>query len=95
MDGNDSVITPPLNGTILDGITRKVILELVRKARITAEERKIKLAELSNMNEVILASSTRNIVPVVKVDDTVIGDGVPGPLVKLLKKLLADYQRNY
>ena len=95
VDGNDSVITPPLNGTILDGITRKVILELVRKARITAEERKIKLAELSNMNEVILASSTRNIVPVVKVDDTVIGDGVPGPLVKLLKKLLADYQRNY
>ena len=47
------------------------------------------------MNEVVLASSTRNIVPVVKVADTVIGDGVPGPLVKLLNKLLDDYQRTY
>ena len=95
VDGNDNVITPPVNGTILDGITRKVILELVRKAGITAEERKITLAELSNVNEVLLTSSTRNIVPVVKVDDTVIGDGVPGPMVKLLNKLLADYQRTY
>ena len=95
VDGHDSVITPPVNGTILDGITRKVILELVRKAGITAEERKITLAELSNVKEVLLTSSTRNIVPVVKVDDTVIGDGVPGPMVKLLNDLLADYQRTY
>ncbi len=95
VDGHDSVITPPVNGTILDGITRKVILELVRKAGITAEERKITLVELSNVKEVLLTSSTRNIVPVVKVDDTVIGDGVPGPMVKLLNNLLADYQRTY
>ena len=95
IDTNDTVITPPLDETILDGITRKVLLEIVPKAGITVEERQITLADLSNMNEVFLASCTRNIVPVVKVDDTIIGEGVPGPMVKLLNNVLAEYQSTY
>ncbi|MDP6793107.1 MAG: aminotransferase class IV [Anaerolineales bacterium] len=94
-DMNDTVITPPLNGTILDGVTRKVLLEILPRAGIAVEERRITLADLSNMNEVLLASSTRNIVPVVKVDNTVIGKGLPGPMVKRLNEILAEYQKTY
>ena len=95
VEGNDTVITPPLDGNILDGITRKVLLEIVPKAGIAVIERRITLADLSNMSEVFLASSTRNIVPVVKVDNTVVGKGVPGPMAKRLNAILAEYQRNY
>ena len=51
--------------------------------------------DIINMNEVLLASSTRNIVPVVKVDNTVIGKGLPGPMVKRLNEILAEYQKTY
>jgi branched-subunit amino acid aminotransferase/4-amino-4-deoxychorismate lyase len=47
------------------------------------------------MSEVLIASSTRNIVPVVKVDDTVIGEGIPGPMVKRLNEILTEYQKTY
>lgn len=95
VDRNETVMTPPLDDTILDGITRKVLMEIVPKAGIAVEERQIKLPELPNMTEVFITSCTRNIVPVVKVDDTVIGDAVPGPMVKFLNNIVGDYQRNY
>ncbi len=94
-DTNDTVVTPPLDGMILDGITRKVLLEILPRAGIAVEERRITLTDLSNMSEVLIASSTRNIVPVVKVDDTVIGEGIPGPMVKRLNEILAEYQKAY
>ena len=94
-DANDTAVTPPLDGTILDGVTRKVLVEILPRAGIAVEERRITLTDLSNMNEVLIASSTRNIVPVVKVDDTVIGEGIPGPMVKRLNEILAEYQKAY
>ncbi len=95
LDTNGTVVTPPLDGTILDGVTRKVLVEILPRAGIAVEERRITLTDLSNMNEVLIASSTRNIVPVVKVDDTVIGEGIPGQMVKRLNDILAEYQKHY
>jgi len=95
IDTNGTVVTPPLDGTILDGVTRKVLLETLPRAGIAVEERRITLTDLSNMNEVLIASSTRNIVPVVKVDDTIIGEGIPGPMFERLNEILAEYQKTY
>ena len=95
VDGNDKVITPPINGTILDGITRKVVMEIAPKHGIAVEERTIKLADLPKINEVFITSSTRNIVPVIRVDKTVIGKGIPGKMVKRLSDMLEEYQENY
>ena len=95
VDGNDKVITPPINGTILDGITRKVVMEIAPKHGIAVEERTIKLAGLPKINEVFITSSTRNIVPVIRVDKTVIGKGIPGKMVKRLSDMLEEYQENY
>lgn len=95
VDRNDTVITPPLDETILDGITRKVLMEIVPKTGIALEERQIKLSDLPNMTEVFITSCTRNIVPVVKVNDTVIGNAIPGPMVNILSEIIGDYQRSY
>ena len=95
VDGNDKVITPPINGTILDGITRKVVMEIAPKHGIPVEETTIKLADLPKINEVFITSSTRNIVPVIRIDQTVIGQGIPGRMVKRLSDMLAEYQENY
>ncbi|HWS84092.1 MAG TPA: aminotransferase class IV, partial [Ktedonobacteraceae bacterium] len=72
----DTLITPRLR--VLIGITRNVILSLAR-GRFTIEERPILLEELSTVDEAFLTSSSKEITPVVQIDDWMIGDGKPGP----------------
>ena len=59
------------------GITRNVVLELAQ-GRFPIEERPILLEELSQADEAFITSSSKEIVPVVQIDDLVIGDGKPG-----------------
>ena len=63
---------------ILIGITRNVVLDLAR-GRFPIEERPILLAELAQADEAFVTSSSKEIVPVVQIDDLVIGNGKPGP----------------
>ncbi len=70
------VSTPAEN--ILKGITRKVVLELA----LDAEERIVEESKLQTADEIFITSSFKDIVPIVKVDDFVIGDGKPGPITK-------------
>jgi branched-chain amino acid aminotransferase len=72
----DTLITPRLG--VLIGITRNVIFSLAR-GRFTIEERPILLEELSTVDEAFLTSSSKEITPVVQIDDWMIGDGKPGP----------------
>lgn len=72
----DTLVTPRKG--VLIGITRNVVLELARN-RFSIEERPILLAELSQASEAFVTSSSREIVPVVRIDDWKIGDGRPGP----------------
>jgi branched-chain amino acid aminotransferase len=72
----DTLVTP--HEGILHGITRGIVLDLARD-RFPIEERPIQLAELSLAGEAFLSSSSREITPVVQIDDLAIGDGKPGP----------------
>src|SRR5215831_11973456 len=69
------VKTPPLEAGLLAGITRRVVLELCRKEHFPADETALHDADLLEADEAFITSSTREIVPVVKVDHTTIGDG--------------------
>ena len=72
----DTLITP--REGVLHGITRDVVLGLAR-GRFPIEERPIQLEELAQADEAFLSSSSREITPVVQVDDLLIGSGKPGP----------------
>ncbi|MDC7223088.1 MAG: aminotransferase class IV [Spirochaetales bacterium] len=75
----DKLITPGTD--ILDGITRKVILELA-KDMFEVEVRDIKKDELAEFDEVFMTASNKEVVPVIQIDDLVIADGKPGANTK-------------
>ena len=92
---NGVVLTHALDGKILPGITRKVVLELARKEDIEVRETDFSLDELTEMDEAFITSSTRNIVPVIRIDDIIIANGKPGGLTLKLARIFKEYQINY
>lgn len=80
-----TLITPPLAG-ILPGVTRHVLAALARRAGIPLLERPITRGEMLGADEVFLTASTIEILPVVRVERTVIGGGAPGPVTRMLQE---------
>lgn len=78
------VLTPPLEAGLLAGITRAFVFELGKVLRIPVREAILRDEDLATASEAFITSTTKEIVPVVKVDDRVVGDGVPGPVTKRL-----------
>ena len=89
---NGVLITPPNGPALLPGITRDLIIELAANNAIPYREAAITENELFAADEIWLTSSTREISPVTRLDDTVISDGKPGPLWKRLIILYQDYK---
>ena len=79
----DTLVTP--REEVLIGITRNVVLDLAR-GRFSIEERPILLAELAQADEAFLTSSSKEITPVVRIDEQVIGSGKPGPRTSELEQ---------
>jgi D-alanine transaminase len=88
---NGIVITPPNSSALLPGITRDLILELAANNTIPFREADIHEDELFDADEVWLTSSTREISPVISIDDKPVGDGNPGPLWQRMSVLYQDY----
>jgi branched-chain amino acid aminotransferase len=82
--------TPPLDAGLLAGITRAFVLELAAALGYRAKEETIVEGDLATADEMFLTSSTKEIVPVVRVDDLTIGDGRPGPVTRAV---LAEFRR--
>ena len=85
-----TVKTPTVDVGILAGITRELVMRLAREEGLEVEECIIAPAELQRADEVFVTSSTREVVPVVRVDESPIGDGRPGPVTRAL---LGAYRR--
>jgi branched-chain amino acid aminotransferase len=88
----NKLITPKLN--ILPGITRSVLVNLV-KGHFDLDVREIQKDELPSMEEVFISASNKEIVPIVQVDDIVIGDGKPGQRTRKVMQLFRDYTTAY
>jgi branched-subunit amino acid aminotransferase/4-amino-4-deoxychorismate lyase len=85
-----------MDGRILDSVTRRVILELLNLSKeITITEKPVTLDQFPDFEEAFLASTTRNVLPMVKLDDRVIGSGRPGPVTKKVMNILDEYVRSY
>lgn len=91
---DDKLITPPKNNEILPGITRGVILELAAKAGINCREEVIPLHSLKSADEIWLTSSVREILPVVELDTSPVGEGKPGPVWQTVNCLFQTHKRS-
>ena len=72
---------------VLEGITRRTVVELCRNTNIKAEFGKLKADDLRGADEVFMASTAGGIMPVRRVDDRVIGTGTRGPVTKRLSEM--------
>lgn len=88
MDG--TLITPPLSAAILPGITRQLVLDLASQEGIPAREAELPESLLRSADEIWLTSTTREVLPVVRLDGDPVGTGRPGPC---FGKLIAAYDR--
>lgn len=88
----DTLITPA--DKILMGVTRKTTLGVARQM-MRVEEREVGVEEMQTAKEAFLTSSTRGVMPVVKVDDLLIGNGRPGVFTQKLMDGLRKVQRDY
>ena len=88
------LITPPKSQEILPGITRDLILEIAEANDIAFREETIPLKQLENATEIWITSSTREIIPVVRVNSKQIGDGIPGPVWKKMHNLFQEFKKN-
>ena len=75
---NGIVKTPPKDGSLLPGITRDLVVELLTESGIPCEELAIKEIELKQADEIWITSSTWEIVPVTRLDNNPVGTGRPG-----------------
>ncbi len=81
------VRTAPRSNYILPSVTRAVTLELCREHGIPCDEKPILIEELERADELFLAGTTTEILPIVRVDDREVGDGRPGPIALQLARL--------
>jgi D-alanine transaminase len=89
------LITPPKGPFILPGVTRDLVLELARAHGVPCAERAVPEAKLRAAAEVMLSSSTKELLPITTLDGRPIGTGRPGPLHARLHALYQDYKREF
>ncbi|OGR82314.1 MAG: hypothetical protein A2902_00935 [Elusimicrobia bacterium RIFCSPLOWO2_01_FULL_64_13] len=82
--------TPSLDSGILDGVTRRAVLEIARRARIPCREARMRPEEIFRADEIFLTSTTMEVMPVVRVGRRRIGPGVPGPVTRSLQTLFRE-----
>jgi branched-chain amino acid aminotransferase len=84
------LVTPPPSASILDGITRKSVIQIARDLGVEVIERDIARAELYLADEVFMTGTAAELVPVREVDDHTIGAGEPGEVTRAIQQAFED-----
>jgi len=82
--------TPPQTASILDGITRRSVIQIARDLGHEVVQRDIARAELSLADEVFLTGTAAELVPVREIDDHAVGSGRPGEITRALQAVFQD-----
>ncbi len=90
-DGN--LMTPPKDHRLLPGITRDLVVELARKTGIPCQERAIPEPLLRDAEEIWLTSSTKEILPVTRLDGKPVGNGEPGDTWRRMHRAYQQYKQ--
>jgi D-alanine transaminase len=85
------VVTRPADKGILRGITRSVLIEVIRAQGLELEERPFTAEEAYGAREAFLTSASQIVMPVVRIDDRPIGNGAPGSVASALRAEFHDH----
>jgi len=88
------LLAPPKDNLMLPGITYDVILEIAAANDIPHEVRKITVAEVIAADELLLTSSTKEVLAITQLDGKPVGSGKPGAMFARLHSLYQDFKRN-
>ena len=88
----ETLLAPPKDHLILPGITYEVLLELAAKLSVTTEVREIHESEVKSADELMLTSSTREVLAITQLDGKAVGHGKPGPVFQRLHRAFQDYK---
>jgi D-alanine transaminase len=80
-----TLIAPPRDRLILEGIRYGLITELAARLGVPFEARRLTQAEVASADELMLTSATREVLPIVRLDGQPVGDGRPGPVYARLR----------
>lgn len=81
------IVTRHTDASILSGVTRLAVMALAERDGITVVERPFSLEEAKAAKEAFLTSTTSNVMPVIEIDGSVIGNGHPGTVTRALSEL--------
>lgn len=84
------LLTPSIDCGVLDGITRRLVLDLAQDLDITAEETRLRIQDLYEADECFLTNTTQEIMPVKQVDGRLVGSGRPGEITNRLRSSFRD-----
>jgi D-alanine transaminase len=87
------IVTRPNSSAILPGCTRRAVMALAAEQRLSVEERAFSVDEAKAAAEAFLTSASNLVLPVVEIDGSPIGAGVPGDSAKRLRALYLDFAR--
>jgi len=85
------VVTRPTDHGILKGITRTVLFDVIKAQGLSVEERAFTLSEAYAAREAFVTAASQIVLPVVRIDGHVIGEGKPGPLATALRHAFHQY----
>lgn len=88
----DTLLTPPKSSHLLPGITRDLIVEIAKSHNIAIKETAINAEQLKQADEVWLTSSTKEILPVTKLDGKNVGTGKPGNMWHTMMQYYQQYK---
>ncbi len=91
---NGKLLAPPKDNLMLPGITYDVILEIAAANGIPHEVRRIGVAEVFAADELLLTSSTKEVLAITRLDGKPVGSGKPGEMFAVLHKLYQDFKRD-
>jgi D-alanine transaminase len=87
------IVTHQVDRSILQGVTRTTLLDLIAAKGYRLEERRFSLDEAKRAEEAFITGATTLVMPVIAIDDTPIGDGRPGPLATSLRAQFHNFAR--
>lgn len=92
---NDIISTPPKDESILPGVTRDLLVELMLDAGMPCQESDISASQLREADEIWLTGSTTGVAPVVRLDGKAVLDGIPGKWWQQANDLFCNYLDRY